>query len=474
MLVLVTFIVNAGFNFALGLLIAHFLGPADFGRYAFAQAVGVLINVAFVDWIKLGTTRFYSEKTRAERPSLRPTLDAGFMISSLMLSAISVLFLVSDVNLGLSTALAAMVPAVAISYGLFDYHTAMTRSLFNDALYARIVVGKNLFALLLTVGGAWYFRDPVIVLAGLCLSQIIAWLSVRRPLREPGRSGPPLPSIAVMLFMYAMPIIVANTFYQIVPIYNRAAISIALGVAEMGQYSLAFDLSTKLFSTIGSAFDILLFQLAVRIYHEQGLQAARQQLATNLGLLIGGIAPLALGLWFVLPSLDAIFIPAEFQGVFSSYVAQLIPGLTALSIMLYGLNPVLQIRNRTYPIIIAGIVGILADIVLIYLLPAGAPGTAYAWAQTMAMGMALAVTILFVLAIMPVWPRGRAVIGCLAGLVAMSLVLWPLRALAPGYLTLGLSGALGAGIYLAVHYLFNGGDLRMVLASGRQASPPQG
>ncbi len=474
MLVLVTFIVNAGFNFALGLLVAHFLGPADFGRYAFAQAIGVLINVTFIDWVKLSTTRFYSQKTRAARPSLRRTLDAGFMISSLIVCAASTICLVSGVDFGVSTALAAMVPAMAISYALFDYHTAMTRALFNDPLYATIVVGKNLFSLVLTVGGAWYFRDPVIVLAGLCLSQVIAWLTVRKPLAEPGPGGPPLPSIAVSLLAYALPIVLANAFYQIVPIYNRAAISIALGVAEMGQYSLAFDISTKLFSTIGSAFDILLFQLAVRIHHERGLAAAREQLSHNLGILIGAIVPLGLGLWFVLPSLDAIFIPAEFKGVFSNYVAQLIPGLAALSLMLFGFNPVLQIRDRTYPIIIAGLVGILADIALIYRLPAGAPGTAYAQAQTMAMVLALAVTIVFVFAIMPVLPRIRAMIGCLAGLAAMTLVLWPLSGLTPGFTALAISGALGASAYLAMQYLFNAGDLRMMLASRRQTGlPPQ-
>ena len=39
MTVLLPFIVNAGLNFVLGLLIAFFLGPAEFGRYAIGAAI---------------------------------------------------------------------------------------------------------------------------------------------------------------------------------------------------------------------------------------------------------------------------------------------------------------------------------------------------------------------------------------------------------------------------------------------------
>ena len=40
MTVLFPFVINAGLNFALGLLIAYFLGPAEFGRYAIGAAIG--------------------------------------------------------------------------------------------------------------------------------------------------------------------------------------------------------------------------------------------------------------------------------------------------------------------------------------------------------------------------------------------------------------------------------------------------
>ena len=65
MKIIAAFLVNAGLNFALGLLVARFLGPEEFGRYAVAMAVAVVINTAFFEWLRLSTTRFYSEERQA-------------------------------------------------------------------------------------------------------------------------------------------------------------------------------------------------------------------------------------------------------------------------------------------------------------------------------------------------------------------------------------------------------------------------
>ena len=60
MLLAATFAINSGLNFVLGLLIARFLGPEQFGLYALGAALLVLINAVAIDWLKLSTIRFYS------------------------------------------------------------------------------------------------------------------------------------------------------------------------------------------------------------------------------------------------------------------------------------------------------------------------------------------------------------------------------------------------------------------------------
>ncbi len=99
MLVVATFLVNSAFNLALGLLVARFLGPQGFGQYAVAAALGVALNVLFLDWIRLAATRFYSptraatirpcaaRSTRSSSSSLGVALTGGLALYAGSISA---------------------------------------------------------------------------------------------------------------------------------------------------------------------------------------------------------------------------------------------------------------------------------------------------------------------------------------------------------------------------------------------------
>ena len=70
MKIILPFISNTLMNFVIGLLLARFLGPAEYGRMALALAVGQVIQTLMFDWLRLAATRFYSERARRERPEL--------------------------------------------------------------------------------------------------------------------------------------------------------------------------------------------------------------------------------------------------------------------------------------------------------------------------------------------------------------------------------------------------------------------
>ncbi|HRY05033.1 MAG TPA: lipopolysaccharide biosynthesis protein, partial [Beijerinckiaceae bacterium] len=80
MKVLLAFVVNALFNFVIGLIVAKFLGPEEYGRFALALALGLVIQTAVFDWIRLSAIRFYSQRTRDDEPQVRATLDTAFAI----------------------------------------------------------------------------------------------------------------------------------------------------------------------------------------------------------------------------------------------------------------------------------------------------------------------------------------------------------------------------------------------------------
>jgi len=72
MIVSLAFVSNALFNFFVALLVAKFLGPAEYGRFAIAWASAILINTVVFDWIRLSAVRFYSNRARVELPAVPP------------------------------------------------------------------------------------------------------------------------------------------------------------------------------------------------------------------------------------------------------------------------------------------------------------------------------------------------------------------------------------------------------------------
>ena len=114
---------NILFNFAIGLLVAKFLGPEEYGRFALAYATAIFVQTGFFDWIRLGATRFYSERIRYEEPALRATLDFGFAIITAGLAVGICLLLFTGIKFTLSYGLIALALSVAVANGLFDYHT---------------------------------------------------------------------------------------------------------------------------------------------------------------------------------------------------------------------------------------------------------------------------------------------------------------------------------------------------------------
>ena len=106
MIVGFAFASNALFNFLVGLLVAKFLGPEEFGRFAIASATAIIVNTGALDWIRLSAVRFYSARTRADHPEVRATLDACFTAFAAFVALGAVALSFSGLRLALSPGLA--------------------------------------------------------------------------------------------------------------------------------------------------------------------------------------------------------------------------------------------------------------------------------------------------------------------------------------------------------------------------------
>jgi O-antigen/teichoic acid export membrane protein len=475
------FALNALASFALGLLVAKLLGPADFGRFALGMAVAVALNNLVFEWLRLSATRFYSARVREAAPWVRGALDAAYGRLALGLSALAVLvaLVIAPGRIEIDAAtgvLAASAGVAAVGLGLFDYGTALARARFEGRLYGRLVAVRTLGAVVLMSAAAWT-GEPAAVLGAVALSTLAAVVVARPRLADPPATLRPREAqarrAAIGRFAaYAGPLVAANVLYQLMPVANRAALAAADGFAQSGQFALAADVAGRLFQTLGSAADLALFQLAVRAQEHEGRAAAEAQVARNAALVVAILLPFAGGLYVITPVLEALLVPAAFRGAFALYTELLIPGFLALSIASYALNPIFQLRGRTGPVILAAGIGIAVDLAaLAVLVPRiGAPGVAVA----QGLGLAAALAVLAVRALagpdrlrLP-W---RDVLAAALATGAMVAAVGPLSRLDPPLLALGVSAVAGALVYGGLAWCFDIAGLRTLALQALRRKP---
>lgn len=448
MTVLLPFVINAGLNFVLGLLIALFLGPAEFGRYAIGAAIIVLVNTALLDWLRLSAVRFYSLKTRETQPEIRATLDLLATGISIALSGLLVAAVVAGIDFKLPAMLLSAAVLAGIGAGLFDYHGAIARARFLDAAYARLIIVKNLVALVLMVGGAWLTRDPTVVLFGGLISVAASLLTVRRALADaPLSIAAARKDVAWSFFIYALPLVAGNAIYSLIPLLNRSLLANAHGFAEAGYFSLASDMGLRLFGALGSTLEIVLLREVIRLDETRGRRAAQKRIAKNVLLVLMVALPVAVGLWTVLPAFDRLIVPPSFQGRFVTYMAILLPGFVALTIFQAALYPVFLIGKRTGIATFAAVLGLAINVVLSFGLAASMGPTAYAAGQTAAFLGVLVIMGVAALRALPVSPplRDCALVVLAAGIMAAAI--WPLRGAFAAPVELLLQVVIGAAVY---------------------------
>lgn len=442
---------NILFNFAIGLLVAKFLGPEEYGRFALAYATAIFVQTGFFDWIRLGATRFYSERIRYEEPALRATLDFGFAIITAGLAVGMCLLLFTGIRFTLSYGLIALALSVAVANGLFDYHTALVRACFDDRLFARLALVKNGVAFTLMGGGAFLFGSAKMTLIGTIISLGGSVVTARAALRDPA-SKPYLARlpIARSLMAYSLPIVGANLLYLAIPLANRSILAILDGFSETGQFSLAYDFGTKAVQAIGSALDIVLFQIAVATHELHGSVQARHQIARNMTIVIAMVLPACTGLWLTLPSIEELVVPEAFRGPFDVLLPLMMTGLFCMAMIQFAINPIFLIQKKTLPLIAAALVACAADPILLLVLRQDDGASSLAIAQTGAMLAALIVLIGFASLTWQQWPRPRDLAVAVFANALMGAIVLPMRSQEPGLATLFEQIATGVIIYAVV------------------------
>jgi O-antigen/teichoic acid export membrane protein len=450
MLMSSAFLASALIQFALGLVMAAMLGPVEFGLYALAFAASVIGQTLVFEWVRLSITRY--EGAGADVSTrLRTALLILIALTTMLAAA---LFSLGGEN----RVLFALTVAAAALWGFAECRGATLRARFAEKSYAGLLSARALASLILMPLAAWFWPQADVVLGAQMLAVAVALILHRlASTQEPmdGKAGPALPFSG--LIGYALPIVATNVAYLLLFFGLRLFIATRLGLGEAGSFSLALDLGLKLVMTIGSALDLYLFQLAVRDDRDQGAEAGRARLALNASIVVAVLAPALVGLWLVLPSLEALVIAPGYRATFSLYLLLLLPGLFIFGLVQYAIHPVHQLASRTLPLVLAS--GAAAASGFLLLAIPGVVPVALSRLPALALfgGLLLAMVVLWRAMIEPPpirWMIFLPRLGlALAGMVGVA---WPIRLhLEPGLIALVSTALAGGLVYLAIGWFTN-------------------
>jgi len=345
MLMSASFLASALIQFALGLVVAWLLGPAEFGVYALALAGAVLLQNLTLEWLRLCATRFHHA---AEGGRLARRLHALFLRLGAGLFGLSILLFLFG---GAQRIVLALVPLLSIAAGFADLRAALMRAEFDQRGYALFMLLRNALAIVLLPLAAHVFGEAAMVLAAFLTSLVLASLILAGARRGKGadaavQADGEMQPLGTLLG-YAMPIVATNCLYLGLFFVLRSGVAWFGGLAAAGQFSLALDFGLKLFTTIGTALDLMLFQFAVRDQRELGDAAGMARLTDNLGKVVAVVLPMAIGLWLVAPALEPWLVAPAFRGPFAAFLNALLPGLTLYLVVQFGLHPFLQLERAT-------------------------------------------------------------------------------------------------------------------------------
>ena len=459
----IVFLSNAVANFVLGILLSALLGPAEFGRYATVALGATTLATASFDWLRLSSIQFSA--AYEDRAATAASLDAGYIVMVGVTVACVLALIAAGINFGLEGSLLALTPFMAIAYARSDYFAAYMRARDQGRAFAVLAATRHSLTFTVVIGVAAATRSAAAVIAALTATTLISVVALGPATRTPGARLALANWRAIERFVvYSKPVVASTVIYLMINLFDRHLALERFGAAATGQLALATDLGLRVFLAINVLPETLLFQYALKRERDEGPAVAERQVASNIVLIFAVLAPLTASYMAMAPTIEAVIAPAAFRGEYAKLSIALAPGFLAFCALTSMCNPVFQLAKKTWPLTLAAVAALIANLVLVELpfFSADIEGLAEAFAISLGVGFAVAASAAFRKS--SIRPAGRDMIVVGATACAMGLVMRPLNAIHPPLLAAVLSIVLGGAILASSVLAFDVGGLRALVA----------
>ena len=360
----VVFFVNSAANFAIGLTLSALLGPAEFGRYATAMLAAMTLATALFDWLRLSSQRFSGDVEGRAR--IAASLDLAF----LAMMALAVLAVVTAGLAGLRFGFGPYRRADAVRR---DRQCAL-RLLWRAIAGAR--AGGRLRRALRDAPDADLHRSssPSRCRRATPPPSLRRWRwRASRPPSCWARRCAPLArrcrrraaSGCRQFVVYAKPIVASTVIYQLIGLINRQT---ALDLVRRGgdRQAVARDRSrtAAVSRRQRPAGDPAVSSIALKRDREDGREAARRQIGVNSVIVFAILAPAHRGLYGDGADLRGARRAGRLSWRFRApRASNWRRASSPIARSIRRSIPVFQLAQRTWPLTLAAVVALAADVV---------------------------------------------------------------------------------------------------------------
>jgi O-antigen/teichoic acid export membrane protein len=460
----IVFFLNAAANFAFGVVLSALLGPAEFGRYATVALAAGTVAAGVFEWLRQSSIRFSGQIE--DRARIAATLDAGYLVAmALLYVGVGVSYLCGQ-TFGVTPGALALTPLLAVALSRLDYAGAWLRARERPRPFALLYGLRQALCFCGVASVAWFTRDSTLTVGALAFCTLLPAVVVGVAMRTPG-AGLKQASArhAARFFVYAKPIVLSLVLYQLVVVVNRQAALLGLGAEATGQLSLATDLGQRLFLALNTLPEFLLFQYALKREREEGRASAERQVSFNVTVTLALLIPLTAGYVAMMPTFQALLVPAAYRGPFADLSWRLAPGFLAFCAISSTCNPVFQLAQRTWPTIIAAACALLVDFALLRFsgCAASVEGLASATSVSLVAGWAVASTL--AMRNRNARPRLNELAAIMVAAAAMVFAVEPLNALSSHGMAAGAALVVGVVVYGGLVLVFDVAGLRRLASA---------
>lgn len=306
---------------------SHYIGAADYGKYAVIMSTVLLANAGLFQWIRLSLLR-YLPVYESKNDQFFATVRDLFFVTAIVCSVFA-FFLYKNVGVDYKDFVILgyflLIFTAYFELGLEYFRANLSPVKYGYALCLKSILLIGFSVLFLEAGYGIYG-----IIYSILISIFVSALLFGNKVFFVKKFGSW--EIGKKFFTYGGVLALGYMLAGVINAQDRYLIMAFLGEKEAGLYSLSYDFINSSLVLLMSIVNLAAYPIVTRAFEKYGVDAARRQLEHNFTLLMAVSIPALIGIFLVSSDIVNILFGPDFREGASVLIPWLLIGVFFCSV----------------------------------------------------------------------------------------------------------------------------------------------